>query len=97
VSKFKVGDRVMVVATWFESDNAPPPIGSVGEVTAGMDFDGDYDVSIADWPCMELDPDWFIPHWALIRIDDDRPELTTWETVHEVCRWLPGMGVAHGL
>lgn len=65
-----VGQRVMVIAIWHENECVPPPIGSVGEIIVQMDRDGDYEVRVPGWPCYSWDPDWFIPHWALIPIDD---------------------------
>lgn len=72
----KVGQRVMVIAIWRETDCVPPPIGAMGEITEAMDCDGDYFVLIPEWPCPNGEPDWYIPHWALIPIDaDEAPQF----------------------
>ena len=65
-----IGQRVLLIATWVETDCVPPPIGSVGEITDPMDIDGDYFVLFPDWPCPHGEPDWYVPAWALIPLDD---------------------------
>lgn len=65
-----VGQRVMIIAIW-DDFCSPPPIGSIGSIITALDEYGDYEVSIPDWPCPNhFDPDWFVPKWALIPIDD---------------------------
>ena len=78
-----VGQRVLVIGTWEEFDCVPPPIGSIGEITEPMDEDGDYFVLFSEWPCPHGEPDWYVPHWALIPIDDGEhvPEVADMLTV----------------
>ena len=78
-----VGQRVMVIATWAENACVPPPVGSIGEITEPRDHDGDYYVRIDSWLCpFGPETDWYVPHWALIPIDDGevQRELVTAES-----------------
>jgi hypothetical protein len=75
---------VLLIATWPENDCVPPPIGSVGVITVPLNSDRDYEVSFPEypWPHGAHDPDWIVPHWAVIPIDDgnqvkQRAELLT--------------------
>jgi hypothetical protein len=92
VSKFKVGDRVVrdtpSLAEQPVTGISPVPVGTEGVVKTrhdGCRIEG-YDVEFAGY-----ETQWI--RAASLRKIDDRPELTTWEAVHEVCGWLPGMGV----
>lgn len=67
----KPGQRVMVIAWWFDLKSEPPPIGSIGTIVERMGVSGGYIVNVDDWPCPSLvgDPEWYAPAWALIPID----------------------------
>lgn len=67
----KVGQQVLMIATW-EDAAPPPPIGSIGEITA-LEPDGEYLVLFPDWPCPHGEPDWITPPWAIVPIDDGEP------------------------
>jgi len=64
-----VGQRVVLIMKWEEPSCIPPPIGSLGEITA-LEPDGDYLVLFPEWPCPHGEPDWITPPWAIIPIDD---------------------------
>lgn len=68
-----VGQRVMLIASWLETDCVLPPIGAMGEITEPLDEDGDYLALFDGYPCPYGEPDWFVPAWALIPIDDGEP------------------------
>jgi hypothetical protein len=77
----QVGQKVLLIATWPEYDCVPPPIGAVGEITELMDEDGDYFVLFPDHPCPHGEPDWYVPPWAIIPINDpDAPAAVTDES-----------------
>lgn len=68
----KAGQRVMVIASWLETQMVPPPIGSVGVITVELDEFNEYEISVPGWPCPVFhDPDWIVPAWAIIPIDDE--------------------------
>ena len=73
------GQRVMVVASWHESECIPPKIGSTGVITEPIDRDGDYYVLVDGYPCpVDHEPEWFIPSWALVPVDSASIESTRW-------------------
>lgn len=80
----KPGQRVLMIATWLEYTCVPPPIGSIGEITA-LEPDRDYLVLFPEWPCPHGEPDWITPPWAIVPIDDDREANAIRSTRHEVC------------
>jgi hypothetical protein len=76
----QVGQRVMLIATWPEDECVPPPLGAIGEIAEPMDLEGDYYVLFPDYPCpVDHEPEWFVPAWALIPIDEPPSALLTAE------------------
>jgi hypothetical protein len=78
-----VGQRVLLIATWHESECVPPPIGAIGFVSGPLDCDGDYFVLFDDFPCPHGEPDWFTPSWAIVPIDRHKTANRASVTVSE--------------
>lgn len=71
----RLGQKVMLIAWFLGFHVPPPPIGAEGEITMERDQAGDYLVLFPKFPCpVGEEPDWFVPHWALIPIDEP-PEI----------------------
>lgn len=54
----------------YKSTTPFPPIGSIGTVLAGPDYEGDYDILFPEWPCFVEDPSWVLHKTMLVFIDD---------------------------
>lgn len=81
------GQRVMVIASWYESECIPPRIGSLGVIAEAMDIDGDYYVLVDDYPCpVDSEPEWYIPSWALVPIDLHSPSIHAIDSVSKPVR-----------
>lgn len=77
MSNLGVGQMVVLVA-----DLGGPPVGAVGEVLRGVDWEGDYLVDFPGHPCMVPDEDgpyWFCQRSELMPINFG-PQLVNQET-----------------
>ena len=88
----KVGQIVMLLAREEDQGNGPfwPPVGAVGEITAGLDADGDYEVFFPDHIWAPHDPPWYVIKQWLMPLDPPDLCRSAAETSME------GLSAAHG-
>lgn len=54
-----------------------PPIGSVGNIVCGPDYDGDYEIIFSNYPCETLgDPAWFVHKSMIVFVGDTREKAS---------------------
>lgn len=68
--------RVVVIHSnqQYASGSVPfPPVGTIGNVIAGLDEDDEYEVLFDDWPTVSpTDPGWFVHKRMIVFINEDK-------------------------